>query len=51
MDKSLISSEARILKVSPEVAASNLTDCVDLRSDNDRNNEAQLSFYWSVNYS
>ena len=47
-DKSLISSEARILKVS-QVAASNLMDCVNLRSENDRNNEAQLSFYRSVN--
>ena len=43
--KSLISSEDKILKVSPRVAASRLTDCVDLKSDNDsNNNEAQLSF-------
>lgn len=43
--KSLISSEDKILKVSPRVAASSLTDCVDLKSDNDsNNNEAQLSF-------
>ena len=47
--KSLISSGARILKVNP-VGASNRTGCVDLDSDNDSsNNEAQLSFHWSVN--